>query len=1123
MKKQSVIDKVFRTSSNPREIYSNAFKQLPPKSLAAFGRVMYDKTIFKNTTYTKIIERENKLSLLSSLPHSIKIARDEKVFYFYYGVLSHFSEEIKKFLSIEKNIQNCLLNGNLQRADELLSHVESSYGNSFWGIQNRLILNAMRSDDLSSVSREHDSDDILSIYVKYMEEITSNMLSTEQNTVVSDIISNKDQLSSVNEDGLDVYIYRFVGYNPKIMINAFNIMKHEDRQSLIDLFKAFEIICFNVLIDNKKPESIEFREDVLKFCKNINHPFFEMIMISENDVIIDLDELSIFDHYTNGDYQSVIERLSSDVQEHDIGKIKLLSSSLSRGKFRLIPTCLYHRIVNAIADTIDKKHYFQESSALLNNVCLAFRHSLLFRIINSRGDIECSWSMDGQEALIEKVELIFSKTNTPFKISYLLGSEAAIRLYKAVDNSATFHLYLVTQGYDSNGLIDPQREMRYAFKALIEANKFNDAISLFENNREHSDCYLIKKYIYSLIMIGRKTDAALEFINASFEYPLANNYFYSNVFYEAIRNEANKASSVVIPIAIYLCRDCGVDASLNRNSVAIAIGKYIKNCRLKLPSELGFSDSDRNHVYFLSTVCSKELLCKSLLFRHQNDAYEERIRICNTLINKKIANGERLTYELMSLSKKKVFESAAKQVNKSKVYADKDYIMSIVWDEFKLIYEEYILKEKDKKSFDSMIEDVISQSRYTSTVSDAAKNMIEFFSSSFHEYLLIGKNERNRIFYNMMKVIVDEYCFGLKGLNSYLSTRVRHGTLSSTLINHMINNGLYPHEGRSDTEYSHIIQDEDESFKRKIYKYQIAFQNQLNAIIGKIVNEWVQVLVSGKGGSNSAFNFSILESDVLNVQKGLVDNPTLKECWDSIDEWINGRLNDGCIYLLKRLDNEARDEFGIAFSTFESNIDVILSTCGSKTKRSINSLVTSSKQHLFQQLNLITSWFEVDYNFYEGRFEIETAVEIAKMMLQAETININCISSFEVTQKELSPMVDILHNLIGNAIKHSNIDSGQLIVDIDSVRSDRALKLTVYNNCSFNGCIDTENSRLSEYVHAMKDEQIRAVLQKEGGSGVAKVRNIMRHEFRSDDYIELKYLSNDKFTACINFDISNWV
>lgn len=167
----------------------------------------------------------------------------------------------------------------------------------------------------------------------------------------------------------------------------------------------------------------------------------------------------------------------------------------------------------------------------------------------------------------------------------------------------------------------------------------------------------------------------------------------------------------------------------------------------------------------------------------------------------------------------------------------------------------------------------------------------------------------------------------------------------------------------------------------------------------------------------------------------------------------------------------------LRFRPLSLAVESIISICCGRTKRAINSLVTSSKQHLFQQLNLITGWFEVDYSFYEGRFEIETAIEIAKMMLQAESIKINCISSFDVTQKELSPMVDILHNLIGNAIKHSNIDSGQLVVDIDNIRSDRELKLTVSNNCSFNGCLNLENTRLAEYVHTMKDEQIRAVLQ----------------------------------------------
>ena len=58
-----------------------------------------------------------------------------------------------------------------------------------------------------------------------------------------------------------------------------------------------------------------------------------------------------------------------------------------------------------------------------------------------------------------------------------------------------------------------------------------------------------------------------------------------------------------------------------------------------------------------------------------------------------MGNQDKLLNESKMLSKRKVLEVAEKQVNSTKIYADKDYIINNIWDQLNALYKD--LREKD--------------------------------------------------------------------------------------------------------------------------------------------------------------------------------------------------------------------------------------------------------------------------------------------------------------------------------------------------------------------------------------------------------------------------------------------
>ncbi|EKN6128153.1 hypothetical protein DVQ59_21815, partial [Yersinia enterocolitica] len=798
-KKLSVVDRILRSSNDKDKIIEKAFHDLSASNIKTFASTTQGKFPFVG----KLALINRSLSDCKTyLPVYLKEAENDKVVSYAEGLLLSNLKEIKTFLKFEKRFLNHLLFKNKVDALNVINEIELEFGESYWSISQKYNIQTLNNEEcVIPIDKYNTIDNVfLKIHVNNIVDIDCGY-----------VIEYKDIDAEYKKDSVfSLFNYRVYGFDSSsTTFDLFDVIRYEISSTLIDLYKAFELFCYlSILKYDLTFES--YANSTLEFVKKTDH----YLLINASNVRCDSSDMILYDKYTDGKYDFVINEMKRD-KEFDISKFKILSKSLSYSGNRLEEKDLFDKLANLMANVYEKDVNFSQSVSVLSNINLAFRGILPLLIVKHKLKVETKGFYSEKEGYVNQAEVIFSKDPTPLKIKYLNNISVKENLIE--DYGSTNSLFNMVTGNKFCPI--SERHIKYRVIDLINNGDFSGASSLLDEVKTIQDKELSQLYIKVKAKDNQLNLSCDQFLINFEKYPSAINYFITKEFYNKLEKSAKNSTSINIPICLYLCKDSFVDKKMNQSATGVSIGKTIRNLNFKHPSEITFEESDWRSVYFLSDVCSKEMLTKSLLYRSQTDAYDERIKICNVLVSNKLGNLDKLINESKALSKRKVLEVAEKQVNSSKIYADKDYILNNSWDSLNAWYNDFLNQHTEMTSFlDNQIEDVLTKvdlsDKKNTTVSSLGLKIVP---SHILQYASLGKDYRSKAVFQMLKNYIEEYCFGVKGLNTYLSTRIRHGTLYSTVTSNLVSNGFLPtDDSDNDHVFYNLVKGLEEEVTKKI-------------------------------------------------------------------------------------------------------------------------------------------------------------------------------------------------------------------------------------------------------------------------------------------------------------------
>ena len=201
-----------------------------------------------------------------------------------------------------------------------------------------------------------------------------------------------------------------------------------------------------------------------------------------------------------------------------------------------------------------------------------------------------------------------------------------------------------------------------------------------------------------------------------------------------------------------------------------ACTEFLEAHGLQRPTDLRrvYGQFDRKKlVYFLRYVSVESIMDRSSMFDSSRALLEERLGICQLLIELDSDGVESYHTEIKTLLRRLMLQKRMKEVEQSKIFVDTDSIKRTVAEDLREAFNRFMALRNEVKESPE-----VEQAFHKASTGD-----LTGLSN-----LALPQNETTELFESIIRRIREEYLLSPEhGLAKYLSVRIRHGTLAAHL------------------------------------------------------------------------------------------------------------------------------------------------------------------------------------------------------------------------------------------------------------------------------------------------------------------------------------------------------
>ncbi|MGF7487165.1 hypothetical protein, partial [Pasteurella bettyae] len=600
-------------------------------------------------------------------------------------------------------------------------------------------------------------------------------------------------------------------------------------------------------------------------------------------------------------------------------------------------------------------------------------------------------------------------------------------------------------------------------------------------------------YLYNLLFITEEIEDNFEKVSNSIYTPIFLNMY--SLYID------NKHDSLL---------KLSLESFLEKNN-------YSSILELTKKSELSLEEK-----YLLRNVCKTSNM--KLLFDNQSDLDNARLNICKYLISKNISDQE-LIDEIKELNRKITLSKAKKNIETSRIYVDTSVFLGRDSHKYKDLFESYLNHcEKNICSEDDKVLEGIYQ---VIKDIDYEKNDFSINEAIASIYPVdLNLSSKNVTFYNLMKLMMHEFTFGEKGLNNFLSTRIRHGLLPNIIRKCAQDEYILCAEHVEDesiNELSKFAKSENEI--NLLNEFMIRFSKNLESKIERLNDQKIQISIldnliqkdNNLFNDNALFQYNVNPLEAYIIQKNLNLSPTYNDFVKVIVDWLWKRTDINLKAVRSYLKNEFKDS--ILKLSEETKINIPKSF-NIELSNELSNRVNRFKNSFEVNLEKISSWFERseadnENTSYDIRIAIETAQDILSLPLK-----ILKVDDIKISSKNLSYIVDILLILFENSISKSGFTKKDDInAEISIMQPEEGtILISCKNNYRSSESVSCLNRKLDFYRESYGNEsKMRRYLQQEGGSGLFKIWKIIARDLNTTEHNTSFYYDNE--CLMINIEI----
>lgn len=1083
----------------------------------------------------------------------------------YKRIIIKYANYINLFLELEASFESYFLEANYIEAKRILERIEKEICVSIWSIEKRLLLaeydqGFKKQKELLSDIVSEENDTLVNILARYFSiRVEKNLSHIQYEGLIQSYLSNYNDVKIRNYLLYKLNFYKQYTYPHKgLLLNI------ENNASIIDRYKLI-INCFLLSIceqTTKPDELLLIKNTALELSEYIYDKRLKNILFCLGaQVSIVLDEvdqafLDITNDYTRGDYQlSYIkskELLKNNPSFFETYEIYVKSCINSNQDFE-----------NVFIDTSPAgKTLVDLLNITLKNEDTTLSSQNIYKSYNSIGLTNWSYKLfsflNSENSLfpIDFKYYRFALSNSSFYnpiLSILIKTQAdALNFLDAFkrDDSETIHFWkcinralLEKKNLELDETkVFPYRKAFYEVKiqqlngelktaienytSLLESDIYAKESSLAHNKEE-----IISSITVSLLSLERYKDAAVIVTDNVIDNP----HFINKLRYDFLINEIqssenqNIISEISSPIFLH-------QYQATQNNIWIAYDNYLSSLGLDFPHDLvSMRDAipSKKLVYFLKNISKPEIYDSSYMFDGQDDMDNERIEICLALTNLDKDNTDEYIKEISEISRNQLIRKGIKQIDESKIYVDVKGIKNNLEKELRESFDRSLnllnLSLNQLQKLDVSIENIIVPyygKSYDSNKVELKDDNIKITSySRFEQFVEMFSKIRDKF------IASNEY-----GIETYLSMRIRHGTLLGEIRSvfenyHLITKKESGTEDYQDNPYwTSKFNNIDPAKLEHFNKIMADFSSEIDKIPDELKNKVLQIKTEKKP-SQGLFDYSYSRHDLLMLFRhklgGIED---YEEFFDSTIEelWIKTEKN---LAEIRNYFSESTKMRTINLLTeLQRQLEELLNKFEHPVLNELIRNITSCQTAITTELDKIAQWFQRTKSRTINEFYIDLPLDASLTTIQRIYPKFSDLKPDIINNTHLKyegeyfeKFTDLIQNLLDNIIKHSNLNSDELDVKIELKEQDDELTIKLTNNISDLIDLDSRNRRIKETREILAQKHHSDLTRNEGGTGYPKIKKIIKSDLGREKFsIILSDIGEDRiFTSELKFETSN--
>jgi hypothetical protein len=546
------------------------------------------------------------------------------------------------------------------------------------------------------------------------------------------------------------------------------------------------------------------------------------------------------------------------------------------------------------------------------------------------------------------------------------------------------------------------------------------------------------------------------------------------------RDLREAASSPPLSIALSLLRSKEGDDRL-RTYRRFALETLLVKQGVVKPSELRSSSLTWAHsqvVHLLSKVCTSSMLDMLPAIGSTREVLEERREICGFLAAADRENAEQYTQEILDISRELSVLDGLKTIDGSRVHVDSESLLRSLRVDLGESFQRYAaLRKQDEKP--------------TESIATLLKDMGR--KDAPPEYLLsIPVSEQDELLVSMIMRARDRFLFDIPhGLDSYLSKRVRHGSIVGVV--------------RAPAERERVIarRNADGTYRTTdTWGDNVQDAPQRSALIGAMI------------ATSKAIDQHLarIKDHLLHVKSefkplGVFDAPLTPPAYmvirsiastdQDVDSFIETMIRSLWAMLAHSLGTaqsilrkEAVAFVSEQFQSLRNKAQVILKSADDRA--AFDAAVVAASVGMQAALITAATWFEPAEST-PRTYSLDEVVDIVVASVRATVIDfepeieLSSNASFEFSELALPAVSDLLFIALGNVAEHSGMGrSPKVRLDVEHRQDCESITFRVENEVA-----ESRTAALKERLEAIKGEILQSKeglrVRSEGGSGLHKL------------------------------------